>query len=136
MGVGNRAVTCYERTISRKRSPILRAPPVSYLSYLARQGLLTRTAPGYVLTERGQTRLEFFAVTGCDHVECPLCEGKAGYVTCPLCGFRLSRNDARLRPERNFVLVRRPAGVHCPRCLSLILTEDRARLVGITAEAR
>jgi DNA-directed RNA polymerase subunit RPC12/RpoP len=108
----------------------------SYLSYLARQGLLTRTAPGYVLTERGQARLEFFAVTGCDQVECPLCEGKAGYVTCPLCGFRLHWNDARLRPERNFVLVRRPAGVHCPRCLSVILTEDRARLVGITAEAK
>jgi len=108
----------------------------SYLSYLGRQGVLVRTAPGYTLTERGQARLEFFAVADCDQVECQLCEGKAGYVTCPLCGFRLRRSDARLRPRRNFVLVSRPAGIHCPRCLSVILTEDRARLFGITAGAK
>ena len=107
----------------------------SYLSYLARQGLLERTGPGYVLSAKGHARLEFFGLAGCENPHCPLCQGKAGYFTCPRCGYQLPRRDANVRPERDFLVVLRPAGVHCPRCLSVILTEEQARRLGITKEA-
>ena len=109
----------------------------SYLSYLARQDLLERTGRGYALTQRGLDRLEFFSTSGCDNYECPHCQGKrAGYFCCPRCGYRLTRGKARLRPERNFLMALRPAGVYCPLCLSQILTEKQARLIEIPEEAK
>ena len=111
-----------------------RATARSYLSYLARQGLVQPRGPGYVLTEKGQARLTHFAVMGCDHPDCPLCQGKAGCLNCPRCGYRLPQHAARLRPARDFLVVWRPAGIHCPICLSQILTEPQARLLGIKEE--
>lgn len=106
----------------------------SYLSRLARQGLLERSCSGYVLTDKGQERLAHFEVMGCDHPDCPLCQSKTGYLTCRRCRYRLPQRAALLRPARDFLVVWRPAGVHCPICLSQILTEPQARLVGVKEE--
>ncbi len=106
----------------------------SYLSYLARQDLLERRGAGYVLTEKGQEGLKHFEVMGCERPDCPLCQGKAGYLTCPRCGYQLPQKKARFRPEQNFLLVSRPAGVHCSICQSLILTEEQARLIRVKEE--
>ena len=108
----------------------------SYLSYLARQELLQQSGGGYALTAKGRSRLEFFAIMGCDNGRCPLCEGKLGTFTCPRCGYRLPREKTWLRPARDFLLLWRPAGVHCPICLSQILTEEQARAVGIPEVVR
>ena len=107
----------------------------SYLSYLSRQGLLERMGAGYVLTERGQDRLHYFDVAGCADPACPLCQGKTGALTCPRCGYQMTKQEARILKERNFSsLVVRHAGVYCPRCLKPILSEAQARLMGIRAE--
>ena len=108
----------------------------SYLSYLARQDLLQQTGGGYCLTEKGSERLQYMDVAGCSAPACPLCEGKVTHFTCPLCGYSLPRKEARLRPARDFLLVSKPAGVHCPLCLSQILPEEQARLVGIRKEKK
>lgn len=108
----------------------------SYLSYLARQDLIQQMGAGYGVTEKGTKRLQFMDVAGCSAPACPLCEGKITHFACSRCGFRLPRTEACLRPARDFLLVSRPAGVHCPRCLSQILTEDQARLIGIREERR
>ena len=106
----------------------------SYLSYLARQDLLDKKGAGYVLSQKGQERLKYFEVMGCEHPDCPLCQDKAGYFTCPRCGYRLPQKEARIRPEQDFLIVLRPAGVHCPRCLSQIITEEQARMIGVKEE--
>jgi len=111
-----------------------RATARSYLSHLARQGLLQRWSSGYVLTEKGQERLAHYEVMGCDHPDCPRCHGKAGYLTCHRCRYRLPRHTARLRPARNFLVLWWPGGVRCPKCLSQILTEQQARLMGVKEE--
>lgn len=106
----------------------------SYLSYLRRQDLLQRLGAGYVLTEKGLDRLEFFEVTGCADLGCPLCQGKTGYLTCPCCDYQLPKKDARVLPERDFLFVVRHAGVYCPLCLKFILSEPQAQLIGIPKE--
>ncbi len=53
----------------------------SYLSYLRRQGLLEQIGGVYVLTERGQERLQYFEVAGCADPACPRCQGKGGVLT-------------------------------------------------------
>ena len=107
----------------------------SYLSYLRRQALLQRMGAGYVLTERGQDRLQYFEVAGCADPACPLCQGKTGHLTCPRCGYQMAKQEARILKERDFSsLVVRHAGVYCPRCWKPILSEAQARLMGIRAE--
>ena len=107
----------------------------SYLSYLGRQGLVERIGTSYVLTERGQGRLQYFEVAGCADSACPLCQGKTGHLTCPRCGYQMAKQEARILKERDFSsLVVRHAGVYCPRCLKPILSEAQARLMGIRAE--
>jgi hypothetical protein len=107
----------------------------SYLSYLGRQGLLERIGPGHVLTQKGQNRLHYFNVAGCADPACPLCQGKAGYLTCPGCGHQMPKEKARILKERNFFdMVVRHAGVYCPRCWKLIFSEAQARLLGIREE--
>jgi hypothetical protein len=106
----------------------------SYLSHLARQGLLERIGANYELTERGQDRLQHFEVTGCTDVRCPLCLGKTGHLTCPSCSHQLSKQEARIRKEKDYFLAVRLRGVYCPRCLKLMLSEPQARLLGIREE--
>lgn len=106
----------------------------SYLSYLGRQGLVGRMGAGYVLTERGQDRLQYFEVAGCADPACPLCQGKAGYLTCPSCGYEMPKQKAKIRKERDFLFVVRHAGVYCPGCWKLIFSEAQARLLGIREE--
>ena len=88
----------------------------SYLSHLKRQELLERISAGHVLTDKGRTRLQFFDVSGCTDVACPLCERKTGYITCPRCAYQMPNTHARIRPEQVFLVVVRHAGVYCPRC--------------------
>ena len=107
----------------------------SYLSYLKRQDLLARTGQGHVFTERGWARLQYFNVAGCGHPACPLCDKKAGYFTCTRCGYQLPTKEARILPERDFLLVCRHAGVYCPRCLKLLFTEPQAQLLKIPKAA-
>jgi DNA-binding IclR family transcriptional regulator len=76
----------------------------SYLSYLRKQGLLERMGAGYLLTERGQDRLQYFDVAGCANPACPLCQGKTGYLTCPRCGYQMPKQDAEIRKQRDFFL--------------------------------
>ena len=107
----------------------------SYLSYLTRQDLLARAAQGHVLTERGGTRLRYFNVAGCGHPACPLCDRKAGYFICPRCDYQLPAREARIQPERDFLVIVRHAGVYCPRCLLLLFPEAQAQLLKIPQEA-
>jgi hypothetical protein len=106
----------------------------SYLSHLGRQGLLDRIGANYGLTERGRDRLEYFEVTGCPDVRCPLCQGKTGHLTCPSCSYRMPRPEARIRKEKDYILAVRHSGVYCPRCLKLMLSEPQAQLLGIREE--
>jgi hypothetical protein len=108
----------------------------SYLSYLKRQDLLARIGQGHVFTERGWDRLQYFDMAGCGHPACPLCDKKAGYFTCSRCGYQLPTREARILPERDFLLVCRHAGVYCPRCLKLLFTEPQAQLLKISKAAR
>ena len=108
----------------------------SYLSYLKRQDLLARIGQGHVFTERGWVRLQYFDMAGCGHPACPLCDKKAGYFTCSRCGYQLPIKEARILPERDFLLVCRHAGVYCPRCLRLLFTEPQAQLLKISRAAR
>jgi hypothetical protein len=104
----------------------------SYLSHLARQGLLERIMMGYVLTEKGDERLQYFEVTGCGNPDCPLCQSKkAGYFTCPRCKYKLPKGKAHISPEWDFILGVRHKGVYCPFCQKLIFSEKKARLIGI-----
>lgn len=107
----------------------------SYLSYLRRNNLILRGSYGYVLTEKGKERLSFFKTNGCGNYPCLLCSEQSSSFVCPLCGYELSRQDVKLLPKRDFLIVLRPAGVFCPRCLSLILTETQAKLSGIREES-
>lgn len=106
----------------------------SYLSHLGRQGLLQRVRGGYGLTEKGQDRLRYFGVFGCARPGCPFCKGKSGYLTCPICGYRISKQEARIRKEKDFFLVFRHAGVYCNECSTLILDEIQAQHIGIDTE--
>lgn len=106
----------------------------SYLSHLGRQGLLEPVAAGHKLTEKGKARLRYFDIFGCRGIACPFCKGKIGHLTCPRCGHRIPKTDARILKERDFFLVVRHAGVYCTRCSALIVDEAQARLLGITRE--
>jgi hypothetical protein len=107
----------------------------SYLSYLKRQELLERMGAGHALTEKGRTRLQFFDVSGCADAACPLCQGKAGYVTCPRCDYQMPKEKVRILPEQDFFVMVRHAGVYCPRCWKPILSDAQARLMDIPKEA-
>ncbi len=107
----------------------------SYLSYLARQGLLERTTRGYVLSSKGRDRLQFFGVTGCTSFDCPICiDQKAGHFTCPRCEHHLPKKEAQIKPEWDFLVGVRNAGVYCPFCQKLIFTKKQAQLIGIPNE--
>jgi hypothetical protein len=106
----------------------------SYLSHLGRQGLLERMGANYGLTQRGRDRLQYFEVTGCPDITCPLCAGKAGFLTCPKCGFQLPKHEAKILREADYFFVLRHAGVYCSRCWRLIFNEPHARFLGIREE--
>lgn len=113
------------------------SPPTarSYLSHLKRQELLERLERGHVLTDKGRTRLQFFDVSGCANAACPLCQCKTGALTCPRCEYQLSKQEARMLPEQDFLVVIRHAGVYCPWCWKLLLSEPQAQLMGLPTEA-
>jgi hypothetical protein len=106
----------------------------SYLSYLGRQGLLVRTGPGYSLTQKGHDRLYHFDVFGCADPDCPLCQGKAGYLTCPACSHQVSKRDVRILKKRDLFFAVRHPGVYCGRCGKPIFNEAQAQLLGILWE--
>jgi hypothetical protein len=106
----------------------------SYLSRLGRQGLLERTPGGYGLTKKGHDRIHYFDIFGCAQPDCPFCKGKSGYLTCPACGNRMSKQKARISKEKDFFLVIRHAGVYCDQCSTLILNGAQARRTGIATE--
>lgn len=106
----------------------------SYLSYLGRQGLLERMGAGYRLTDKGTERLNHFDVFGCADIECPLCQGKIGFLTCPHCGNQMRMDKARILKKRDFLFVIRHAGVYCNHCLKLIFSEPKALLLGMRSE--
>jgi len=103
----------------------------SYLSHLGRQGLLEQVAGGYELTAKGMIRVRYFDVFGCARFACPLCKGKKGFLSCPSCGHRISKKDAKISKEKDLLLVLRHAGVYCDRCATLIVDEVQAQLLGI-----
>jgi hypothetical protein len=107
----------------------------SYLSHLARQGLLEKVFGGYQLTSKGRARTRYFDTFGCGGIGCPLCKGRVGYLTCPNCGHRISKEEAKISKEKDFVVVVRHPGVYCGICSTLIVDEARARLLGIAKEA-
>ena len=107
----------------------------SYLSHLKRQNLLERISAGHALTEKGRTRLQFFDLSGCADVACPLCQRKTGSLTCPRCAYKMPNMHARILPKQDFLLVVRHAGVYCPRCWKSLLSEAQALLMGIPKEA-
>jgi len=107
----------------------------SYLSHLKRQELLERKSAGHALTEKGRTRLQFFDVSGCTDVACPLCQRKTGSLTCPRCAYQMPNAQARILPKQDFLVVVRHAGVYCPRCWKPLFSEAQAQLMGIPKEA-
>jgi len=107
----------------------------SYLSHLKRQELLARFSSGHALTEKGQTRLQFFDLSGCADPACPLCQRKTGSLTCPRCAYQMPNTRARILPTQDFLVVVRHAGVYCPRCWKSLLSETQAQLMGIPEEA-
>jgi hypothetical protein len=106
----------------------------SYLAHLGRQDLLQRTEAGHILTAKGENRLQFFEVAGCANPDCPRCQGKAGSFTCPTCGWKLQKDNARLKAAWDTLFFKREAGVFCQVCQAQIFTEDLARLAGIREE--
>jgi hypothetical protein len=106
----------------------------SYLSHLGRQGLLERSGSGYSLTQKGQDRLLHFDAFGCADAGCPLCQGKAGYLTCPKCNHRVSKREVRIRKKMDLVFAVRHPGVYCNQCDWPIFNEAQARLLGIPWE--
>ncbi len=107
----------------------------SYLSHLAKQGVIEKSGMKYILTEKGTLRLRFFDTVGCGLPECPLCQNKhASYFTCPRCEYQLSRKEARILPEWDFFLGVRHAGVYCPECEKLLFTEEQAQKLNIPKE--
>jgi predicted methyltransferase len=107
----------------------------SYLSYLAKQALVERMGPGHQLTDKGEERLHHFEIFGCSDIECPLCQGKIGYLTCPHCNHQMRKDNVRIRKEKDNWFAVRHAGVYCHSCLNLIFNEPQARLLGIKMEA-
>ena len=106
----------------------------SYLSHLGRQGLLERATGRYALTEKGHSRIRFFAIFGCRRPGCPLCRGKLGHLTCPKCEHRISIRDAEILKKKDYLLVVRQAGVYCGLCWAMILEERQALRMGIRRE--
>lgn len=106
----------------------------SYLSHLGRQGLLERMRGGYGLTQKGHDRIRYFDIFGCACPGCPFCKGKIGYLTCPSCGNRMSKQGARIQREKDYVFVLRHAGVYCDSCSTLILDETEALQLGFKKE--
>jgi hypothetical protein len=107
----------------------------SYLSYLARHGLLERTVTGYILTEKGKERLEYFDATGCGSFDCPLCmEKKSNHYICLSCAYELPKKEAKILPEKDYLFAVRHAGVYCPECEELMFDEKQALLLGIRKE--
>jgi|SRR5579871_1412027 len=106
----------------------------SYLSHLARQGLLIRMGAGYRLTDKGEERLQYFDAFGCADIDCPRCQGKLGFMTCPHCGAQMLKDEAKILKEKDYVFAVRRPGVHCQECGKLIFNEPQARLLGIRTE--
>jgi hypothetical protein len=106
----------------------------SYLSHLGRQGLLERANGEYALTEKGHSRIRYFAILGCRRPGCPLCLGKLGHLTCPNCEYRIPREQAKIRKQKDYLLAVRPAGVYCGHCSKVILGEAQAKHLGIPWE--
>jgi predicted methyltransferase len=106
----------------------------SYLSYLGKQGLLERKGAGYRLSDKGQKRLHYFEVFGCADIECRLCQGEIGYLTCPHCRHQMSKEKAKILKKRDYFLAVRHPGVYCESCWKLIFNEAQARHLGIKAE--
>jgi len=106
----------------------------SYLSHLGRQGLLERIRGGYGLTKKGHDRIMYFDIFGCGRPGCPFCKGKSGYLTCPDCGNRMSKQGARISNKKDFLLLVRHPGVYCDACSAQVLDETRARQLGIQCE--
>ncbi len=107
----------------------------SYLSYLARNGMLERTGRGYVLTDKGSERLEYFDAVGCSSFDCPLCmKKKANHFTCRECGHELPKKKAKISPEKENPFFKIHAGVYCPECGELIFDEKKALLLRIRKE--
>lgn len=109
----------------------------SYLSYLAKHGLLERNVTGYILSEKGKTRLEHFETSFCGSFDCPLCYAKKEkHFTCPRCQYQLPKDKARIKPEWNFLIGVRHSGVFCPMCQKMIFPEQQAKLLGIRMEEK
>jgi predicted DNA-binding transcriptional regulator len=109
----------------------------SYLSYLARHGLLERNVTGYILSEKGKARLEHFEASFCGSFDCLLCYAKKEkHFTCPRCQYQLPKEKARIKPEWNFLIGVRHSGVYCPMCQKLIFNEKQARLLSIRMEEK
>ncbi len=107
----------------------------SYLSYLARNGMLERTTRGYVLAGKGNERLQYFDALGCSSFDCPLCtEKKANHFTCPDCGHEIPKKEAKISPGKENILYKIHAGFYCPECGELIFEEKKALLLGIKKE--
>ncbi len=94
---------------------------------------MERSGPGFMLTEKGKDRLQFFEVEGCGNTACPRCEGKkAEFFTCPTCGWKVPKKKALIQPAWDTWFFSREAGVYCPVCQVRIFTEAQARLAGIS----
>jgi hypothetical protein len=106
----------------------------SYLSHLGRQGLLERNNGTYALTEKGHSRIRYFVIFGCRRPGCPLCLGKLGHLTCPNCEYRIPREQAKIRKQKDYLLMVRPAGVCCEHCSAMILDKAHAKHLGIPWE--
>ena len=104
----------------------------SYLSHLGRQGLLGRAGAVTRLRKKA-TAHPLFRYLRLPRPGCPFAKGD-GAPNVPQLWISNIEQQAKIRKEKDYLLVVRQAGVYCDRCSALILDEIQARQIGIRGE--
>jgi predicted transcriptional regulator len=105
----------------------------SYLHFLINQELSKQNPSGsYSLTIKGKKRLDWFEKNGCSSKKCKKCRKllSENIIKCPDCGEFLDKKELFIE-EAGLLPIGDKAGVHCPKCNELILSEKEAKRLGI-----